>query len=73
MKHFKRLTPTSILIMTMPFAMGENAPSHNEAYMDSEQFKIEIEVSKQDLISAVEHYNLALELQMEASMLAMTK
>ncbi|HCG7239831.1 TPA: hypothetical protein NJ355_002591 [Vibrio parahaemolyticus] len=76
MEHFNRRKPTSILIMTMPFtpfAVGANTPSHHEVYMDSEQFKVEIEASKQQLISAVEHYNQALEQQMEAFMLATTK
>ncbi|HCG8023163.1 TPA: hypothetical protein NJ909_000118 [Vibrio parahaemolyticus] len=76
MEHCNRLIPTSILIMTMPFtpfALGANTPSHHEVYMDREQFKIEIEASKQQLISAVEHYNQALEQQMKATMLATTR
>lgn len=56
-----------------PLAVGAEMPSHHKVHMDSEQFKIEIEASKQQLISAVEHYNQALEQQMEAFMLATTK
>lgn len=30
-----------------PFAVGANAPSHHEAYMDSSQLKVEIAASQQ--------------------------
>ncbi len=76
MKHSNRRRLPSILIMAMPFAsftVGAAAPPHHEVYMDREQFKIEIEASKQQLISTVEHYNQALEQQMEATMLATTR
>ncbi|WP_417212605.1 hypothetical protein [Acinetobacter venetianus] len=76
MEHSNRRKSTSILIMTMlftPFAVGAETPSHQEVHMDSEQFKIEIEASKQQLISKLEHYNQALEQQMETTMLATTR
>lgn len=76
MGHSNRLVPTSILMMTMPFtpfAMGTNTPSHQETYMDSEQFKIEIAAINQQLTSAVEHFYKTLEQRREANMLATTK
>lgn len=60
-------------MLFIPFTVGAETPSHNEVHMDKEQFKIEIEASKQHFISAVEHYNQALEQQMEATMLATTR
>lgn len=56
-----------------PFAVGANTPSHHEVYMDSEQFKVEIEASKQRLISTAEHYNKALVQQTEAYIQANTE
>ena len=56
-----------------PFAVGANTPSHHETHMDREQFKIEVEASKQRLISAFEHYNQELEQRMETFMQAQTK
>ncbi|HCH3850173.1 hypothetical protein ACEV8X_03300 [Vibrio parahaemolyticus] len=76
MEHSNRLIPTSILIMTMlftPFTVGAETPSHHEDHMDSEQFKIDIEASQQQLTSAVEHFNQVLEQQMETFMHAQTK
>lgn len=55
------------------FAVGAAAPPHHEANMDSEQFKIELAESQQQLTSAVEHFNQELEQQMETYMKTQTK
>lgn len=76
MVHSNRLISTSILIMTMlftRFAVGAETTSHHEVHMSSEQFKIEIAASQQQLTSAVEHFNQALEQQMETYMQEQTK
>ncbi len=55
------------------FTVGAAAPPHHEVHMGSDQFKIEIAASQQQLTSAVEHFNQALEQQMETFMHAQTK
>ncbi|MGI9897452.1 hypothetical protein ACKVMY_17995 [Vibrio natriegens] len=76
MEHSNRRRLPSILFMTMPFAsfaVGAAAPPHHEVHMGGDQFKIEIAASQQQLTSAVEHFNQALEQQMETYMQAQTK
>ncbi|EGR3455229.1 hypothetical protein ACEQ2R_003348 [Vibrio parahaemolyticus] len=76
MEHSNRRRLPSILIMTMPFAsfaVGAATPPHHEVHMGSDQFKIEIAASRQQLISAVEQFTQASEQQMETYMQAQTK
>ncbi len=76
MEHSNRRRLPSILIMTMPFAsftLSAAAPPHHEIHMGGDQFRIEIAASQQQLTSAVEHFNQALEQEMETYMQAQTK
>lgn len=75
MEHSNRRRLPSILIMTMPFAsfaVGAAASPHHEVNIDSDQFKIEIAASRQQLISAVEQFTQASEQQMKTYMQAQT-
>ncbi|ANQ16282.1 hypothetical protein [Vibrio natriegens] len=76
MEHSNRRKLPSILIMTIPFAsfaVSAAAPPHNEVHMDSDQFKIEIAASRQQLTSAVEQFTQASEQQVETYLQAQTK
>ncbi|MCG9699493.1 hypothetical protein L1D19_05025 [Vibrio natriegens] len=69
MEHSNKLTPISILIMTMPFTsfvVGAATPSHHEAQLNSSQLKIEIAASQQRAALEIEQSTQALKQHMES-------
>ncbi|EOV0113734.1 hypothetical protein ACOIXV_003178 [Vibrio parahaemolyticus] len=73
MEHSNRLIPTAILFIAMlftPFAVEAETPSHHERHMDREQFKTEIEASKQRIALILEQSFQRIEQQKEVYRLA---